>query len=99
MNPVAIKTNPRFRSFLASAEIALLSILEIIFGTLSVWIFIGERPSHASLIGGGVVYATKINNAAVAGAAFAVIYNYPTNVGSDGGDQLTSAMGGTERAH
>jgi drug/metabolite transporter (DMT)-like permease len=48
--------------YLASAEIGLLSILEIIFGTLSVWIFIGERPSQAALIGGGVVVAALVVN-------------------------------------
>jgi len=40
-----------------------------------------------------VLYATKINNAATAGAAFVVIYNYSTNVGSDGGDRLTAMSG------
>ena len=47
------------------------------------------------LRGGGVLYAAKISNAATAGAAFAVIYNYPTNGSGDGGDQL-KAMGGTD---
>ena len=41
--------------FLSSAEIGLLSILEIVFGTLSVWVLIGERPSQAALIGGAIV--------------------------------------------
>ncbi len=48
--------------YLASAEIGLLSILEIIFGTLSVWLLIGERPSQAALIGGGVVIAALVVN-------------------------------------
>lgn len=48
--------------YLASAEIGLLSILEIVFGTLSVWIFIGERPSQAALVGGGMVVAALIVN-------------------------------------
>lgn len=47
---------------LASAEIGLLSILEIIFGTLSVWVLIGERPSQAALIGGGVVVGALVAN-------------------------------------
>ncbi len=47
---------------LASAEIGLLSILEIIFGTLSVWVLIGERPSQAALIGGGIVIAALAAN-------------------------------------
>ena len=41
--------------YLSSAEIGLLSILEIVFGTLSVWVLIGERPSQAALIGGAIV--------------------------------------------
>jgi drug/metabolite transporter (DMT)-like permease len=48
--------------YLASAEIGLLSILEIIFGTLSVWLLIGERPSQAALLGGGVVVAALVTN-------------------------------------
>jgi drug/metabolite transporter (DMT)-like permease len=48
--------------YLASAEIGLLSILEIVFGTLSVWVLIGERPSQAALVGGGVVIAALIVN-------------------------------------
>jgi drug/metabolite transporter (DMT)-like permease len=48
--------------YLASAEIGLLSILEIVFGTLSVWVLIGERPSRAALIGGGIVIAALAAN-------------------------------------
>ena len=48
--------------YLASAEIGLLSILEIIFGTLSVWVLIGERPTRAALIGGGIVIGALVAN-------------------------------------
>jgi drug/metabolite transporter (DMT)-like permease len=48
--------------YLSSAEIGLLSILEIVFGTLSVWVLIGERPSQAALIGGGIVIAALAVN-------------------------------------
>jgi drug/metabolite transporter (DMT)-like permease len=48
--------------YLASAEIGLLSILEIIFGTLSVWVLIGERPNHAALVGGGIVIGALVAN-------------------------------------
>jgi len=41
--------------YLSSAEIGLLSILEIVFGTLSVWVIVGEHPSQAALSGGAVV--------------------------------------------
>jgi subtilisin family serine protease/subtilisin-like proprotein convertase family protein len=45
-----------------------------------------------------LVFATKVNFAAQAGAAFAVVYNYATNTsgsGAPGGDQLLP-MGGTD---
>ena len=48
--------------YLASAEIGLLSILEIIFGTLSVWVLIGERPTQAALIGGAIVIGALVAN-------------------------------------
>jgi drug/metabolite transporter (DMT)-like permease len=47
---------------LSSAEIGLLSLLEIVFGTLSVWVLIGERPSNAALIGGAAVLAALLVN-------------------------------------
>lgn len=51
---------------LAAAEIGLTSILETIFGTLSVWALIGERPSQAALIGGLMVIAALAGNQLVA---------------------------------
>jgi drug/metabolite transporter (DMT)-like permease len=48
--------------YLASAEIGLLSILEIVFGTLSVWVLIGERPSRTALIGGAIVIGALAAN-------------------------------------
>jgi drug/metabolite transporter (DMT)-like permease len=48
--------------YLSSAEIALLSILEIIFGTVSTWLLVGERPSNATLIGGCIVIAALVVN-------------------------------------
>ncbi len=46
--------------------------------------------NKAALIQRGTnTFEQKIDNAAQAGAAFAVVYNYPTNVAADGGDQLT----------
>jgi drug/metabolite transporter (DMT)-like permease len=48
--------------YLASAEIGLLSILEIVFGTLSVWVVIGERPSQTALIGGAMVVGALVVN-------------------------------------
>lgn len=40
---------------LFAAEIGLVSILETIFGTLSVWLLVGEQPSSAALTGGAIV--------------------------------------------
>jgi drug/metabolite transporter (DMT)-like permease len=48
--------------YLASAEIGLLSILEIVFGTLSVWVVIGEHPSQTALIGGAMVVGALVVN-------------------------------------
>ncbi len=47
---------------LAAAEIGLVSILETIFGTLSVWALVGERPSNAALIGGAIVIVALTAN-------------------------------------
>lgn len=40
---------------LTAAEIGLISILEIIFGTLAVWLVVGERPDSPALAGGLIV--------------------------------------------
>ena len=51
---------------LTAAEIGLVSILETIFGTLSVWVLVGERPSNAALAGGAmVIVALAINQLVV----------------------------------
>jgi drug/metabolite transporter (DMT)-like permease len=51
---------------LAAAEIGLTSILETVFGTLSVWALVGERPSAAALIGGSMVIGSLVANHFVA---------------------------------
>jgi drug/metabolite transporter (DMT)-like permease len=48
--------------YLSSAEITLLSILEIIFGVGSTWLLIGERPADAALLGGAIVIAALVAN-------------------------------------
>lgn len=48
--------------YLSSAEITLLSILEIIFGVASTWLLVGERPGDAALIGGGIVIGALVAN-------------------------------------
>jgi drug/metabolite transporter (DMT)-like permease len=47
---------------LSSAEIALLSVLEIIFGVVSTWMLVGERPANATLLGGGIVIGALVAN-------------------------------------
>ena len=40
----------------------LLAVLETIFGTLSVWLVVGERPGGTALIGGAVVVGALVAN-------------------------------------
>lgn len=47
---------------LSAPEVALLSLLEVIFGVLWVWLGTGERPSSAVLAGGAVVIASLVVN-------------------------------------
>ena len=47
---------------LKAAEIGLLAVLEIVFGTLSTWWLVGERPGRVALIGGLVVIGALIVN-------------------------------------
>ncbi len=47
---------------LSAAEIGLTSILETVFGTLAVWALVGEAPSAAALVGGGMVIGALAAN-------------------------------------
>jgi len=47
---------------LKAAEIGLLAVLEIIFGTYSTWLVVGERPGTGALIGGAVVILALVIN-------------------------------------
>ncbi|MDR3221763.1 MAG: DMT family transporter [Candidatus Accumulibacter sp.] len=51
---------------LPAAEMALLGLLEILFGVLWVWLGAGEQPSPVTLTGGGLVIAALILNEALA---------------------------------
>lgn len=51
---------------LSAAEIGLTSILETVFGTLSVWLLVGEQPSPATLVGGAMVIGALAANQYVA---------------------------------
>ena len=43
-----------------AAEVALITLLEIVLGPLWVWIALGERPSATTLIGGAIVLAAVV---------------------------------------
>ena len=43
-----------------AAEVALITLLEIVLGPLWVWIFLGEQPSATTLAGGAVVLAAVV---------------------------------------
>ena len=49
---------------LAASEIGLLALLEPLLGPVWVWALMGERPSEAALLGGAVVLAAVLGNAA-----------------------------------
>ncbi len=52
----------RLTRVLAAPEIALLGLLEVIFGVLWAWLGAGEAPSSAALVGGAMVLAALIGN-------------------------------------
>jgi len=47
---------------LASPEIALLGLLEVVFGVLWAWLFAGEEPGGAALVGGALVVGALVGN-------------------------------------
>jgi drug/metabolite transporter (DMT)-like permease len=47
---------------LPAHEIALLALLEVIFGTLWAWVGAAEVPTHATLVGGAIVLAALVLN-------------------------------------
>ena len=46
-----------------SAELALLSMTEVVFGPLWVWLFLGETAGSYTLLGGGVLLVAITGNA------------------------------------
>jgi drug/metabolite transporter (DMT)-like permease len=48
---------------LPAAEISLLALLEVVFGTLLVWLFANEDPSSRVLTGGALVLLALLFNA------------------------------------
>ena len=54
-----IQTGPRY---LPAAEVSLMLLLETVFGTLLVWLFLGEVPPTLSLVGGAIILAALVTN-------------------------------------
>lgn len=54
-----IQSGPRY---LPAAEVSLMLLLETVFGSLLVWLFLGEVPPTLSLIGGAIILAALIAN-------------------------------------
>lgn len=46
--------------YLPSAEVSLLLLLETVFGTLLVWLFLSEHPSPQALVGGTIVISVML---------------------------------------
>lgn len=44
-----------------AGEVALITLLEIVLGPLWVWLFLSERPSTATLVGGAIVLAAVLS--------------------------------------
>ena len=51
--------------YLPAAEVALITMVEIVVGPLLVWWVLGEGPARASLIGGTVILLAIITHAAI----------------------------------
>lgn len=56
-------TAPRF---IPAPEISLIVLLEMVLGPFWVWLGIGERPTDAALVGGGIVLCTLLVHSVVA---------------------------------
>jgi drug/metabolite transporter (DMT)-like permease len=52
----------RVARHLTAPEMALLALLEVVFGILLAWMFGGERPGAATLLGGGAVLGALVYN-------------------------------------
>jgi drug/metabolite transporter (DMT)-like permease len=48
-----------------AGEVALITLLEVVLGPLWVWLFVSERPSTATLVGGAIVLVAVLIEARV----------------------------------
>ncbi|MCB9958761.1 MAG: DMT family transporter [Rhodospirillaceae bacterium] len=60
VSPVSFLLISQGPRYLPAAEVGLLMLLELVFGTLWVWLALAEAPSANALIGGGLLLATMI---------------------------------------
>ncbi|MFD1009027.1 MULTISPECIES: DMT family transporter [Oceanisphaera] len=58
--PVGFTLIQQGPQYLPSAEVSLLLLLETLFGTLLVWLFLSEHPSQQALVGGAIVIAVML---------------------------------------
>jgi drug/metabolite transporter (DMT)-like permease len=58
---------------LPPAEVALLSLLEVVLGPLWVWLAYSERPTTATLVGGAVITAAIVVQATASDDAPAAV--------------------------
>lgn len=62
--PLALALIALSTRFLPAGEVALFLVLEAVFGTLWVWLFLAEAPNSFTLLAGGLVLLTLALHAA-----------------------------------
>ncbi|MFO7858947.1 MAG: DMT family transporter [Ectothiorhodospiraceae bacterium] len=62
--PLALALLGEATRYLPSAEVSLFLLVETVLGTLWVWLFLGEEPPGATLVGGGLILVTLAGHAA-----------------------------------
>ena len=58
--PAGVTLLQRGPLYLPAAEVGLLLLLEVVFGTLWAWGLLGETPAPIALVGGGIVLGTLV---------------------------------------
>jgi drug/metabolite transporter (DMT)-like permease len=53
VSSIMIQISPRY---IPAAEVSLMLLMETVFGTLLVWIFLGEVPPSMSFVGGAIIF-------------------------------------------
>jgi drug/metabolite transporter (DMT)-like permease len=58
--PVAVALLIQGPRLLTAPEVSLVLLLEMVLGTLWVWLFLGEAPSREAVLSGTVIVATVV---------------------------------------